>query len=75
MTRSVHHTYLTAFSFLIVIETCTFLGLIYPYVASILNPSAELGGEIIRGGGIKIDPFQIPLTNTLMLMYISVAAN
>lgn len=38
--------YVTAFSYVILIESFTFAGVIYPFVASMINPTAEIRGEV-----------------------------
>jgi len=43
--------YVTAFSYVILVESFTFAGVIYPFVSSIMNPTAEMRLER-RGGGI-----------------------
>lgn len=75
ITRSVHHIYLTAFSYLIVIELCTFFRLMYPFIATILNPPGDIGMDVCGAGRVKPNPFRTPLINTLLLVYISTAAN
>lgn len=75
MTKSVHYKYVTAFTYFIVIETCTFLRLIYPGVASIVNATAEVRGEVMGGDGVKFNPYRTPMVNTFLLLYISVSAN
>lgn len=44
--------YVTAFSYVILIESFTFARVMYPFVASVINPSAEMrlnirGAEIV----------------------------
>jgi len=40
--------YITAFSYVILIESFTFARVIYPFVASIMNPTAEMRIELRR---------------------------
>jgi len=48
MTKRGHQIYVTAFSYVILVESFTFARVIYPFVASMINPSAEIRLE--RGG-------------------------
>lgn len=73
--KSIYYKYTTIFSFLIVIETCTFLRLIYPGIASILNATPEIRREIMGGRRVKFNPYRTPIVNTFLLLYMSVSAN
>jgi len=46
MTKRRHQIYVTAFSYVILIESFTFAGVMYPFVASLINPTAEIGLEV-----------------------------
>jgi len=48
ITKRVHQMYVTAFSYVILIESFTFARVMYPFVASMINPTAEIGGEVRR---------------------------
>lgn len=75
ITKRGHQIYVTAFSYVILVETCTFARVIYPFVASIINPSAEIRLEV-RGAGRKwINPYRTPMINTVLLLYMSASCN
>lgn len=48
ITKRGHQIYVTAFSYVILIESFTFARVMYPFVASVMNPSAEIRMEIRR---------------------------
>jgi len=51
ITKRVHQIYVTAFSYVILIESFTFARVMYPFVASMINPTAEMRREV-RGADI-----------------------
>merc|ERR1712042_399321 len=75
ITKRRHQLYVTAFSYVILVESFTFARVIYPFVASMINPSAEIRLE--RGGAeiVWMNPYRTPLINTVLLLYISASCN
>jgi len=75
ITKRGHQIYVTAFSYVILIESFTFARVMYPFVASIINPTAEMGLEIRGARGVWMSPYRTPLINTVLLLYISASCN
>lgn len=75
ITKRGHQMYVTAFSYVILIESFTFAGVIYPFVASVINPSAEMRLNIRGARIVWMSPYRTPLINTVLLLYISASCN
>lgn len=75
ITKGRHQIYVTAFSYVILIESFTFARVMYPFVASMMNPTAEMRLEIRGAGRVWISPYRTPLINTVLLLYISASCN
>jgi len=67
-TKQVKNGLMLGFILFIVMEIFTFVGVFWAYLHSALSPAIEMGGVWPPIGITALDPFAIPLLNTILLL-------
>lgn len=67
-TKEVKSGLIIGFAFFLLTEAFTFLSVFWAFFHSSLAPTIEIGGSWPPVGIIPLDPFSIPLLNTLLLL-------